>query len=138
MRKLFVITFICLTGCSEQSNKQNKYSDIILNAEEMQIAFSTGSFSTSVVSEKDRSVFLALNDVFSGNAQDCDCQHSGYIAIYSQKKVVLDVWLATSATGSGENCQFLIMKEENKNKCYKLNYRLGRYLDELFYDIKPR
>ncbi len=134
MIKLFLIILIAFTAC--KGKKQNEYTQILKTTDSVSIAFKFVD-RVSAVHKKDKWIFDAINDVLSGKPQDCSCQTTGFVEVYLKDSVALDIDFATETGGSEKGCQFLILHKGTEKKCYRLNYRLGMYFDELRNFIKP-
>jgi hypothetical protein len=134
MSKLFFIIFVSLIACNQE--KQNEYTHLIEAADSTSIGFKFED-RVSTVHKKDKWIFDAIGEVLGGKPENCSCQTTGFVEVYLKDSVVLDIDLATEAGGGGTDCQFIILNEGKESKCYKLNYRLGMYLDELRNFIKP-
>jgi hypothetical protein len=74
--------------------------------------------------------------VLNGKEENCSCESGGGISAYAKDSLMLDIEFATAA--NAKDCEFLIVKVEGKReKCYRLNYNLRNYLDDMRDFIKP-
>ena len=130
-----VTLVILLTACIGKSGKVNQYTSILQKADTLHIWFKFKD-RISAVHKGDRKLFNWINEVLNGKEENCSCEPGGGISVYAKDSLTLDIEFATAA--NAKDCEFLIIKEEGKpEKCYRLNYSLGMYLEGMRDFIKP-
>jgi hypothetical protein len=138
---ILLISLIACKGKSAPKNSSNKYTPIVQAADSIGISFkfedsAAGVYRISTLYEKDRSIINAIGNIFSNKEEACSCKAIGYLEVYAKDTITLNIPVVISSLGSGKDCTFLIIKEGDKEICYRLSYSVGRYLEELRNDMK--
>jgi hypothetical protein len=132
LRSLIMLIFFL--SCSIKKESTGKYATIIRRADKMDIAFSTGPLSVSVVPEKNKDIIAAMIELFNGKEERCSCDAKGYIGMYAKDSLLLSLWF--TMPGSMKDCAYLVIKEDSVNKCYRLNKKMEAYLSDLYDAVK--
>lgn len=130
MKRIFIILTLFLFSCNN-----DKYADIIKNADKAEFSFDfdDGPASANIT---DRKVIEEIGKVLDGKRESCVCMRTGLITIYSDGKKTMKIGMSTPAGGSTDECQYLIVQNSGDDKCYKLTYNMGMFLDELRNEVK--
>lgn len=132
----WVFFSLLFLGCSGKMEQHGPFHSLLMSADKTHIAFNFEKI-TSVVIRKEKEILNLLDIALSGKSEICKCNYTGLLGLYKRDSLLMNVWISTNGTGGTENCEYLMINEGNSQRCYKMTYRLGMYLDELYNEIKP-
>lgn len=141
MIRIIAILAVWLIACNSKSNsnsKVNKYTAVFQTADSIGISYRFADSTTTIIStiyKKDKDLLADIADVFNSKETNCSCASNGYINVYSKDTIALNIRFAIES--DGKDCAYLLVKEDGKEKCYVLTYRIGMYLSEKREFIKP-
>jgi hypothetical protein len=142
MKAWLIIGIVFLTACTDKKKPQqqtNPYTAILQQADSVDVGYVWGtrdSIRVTSIHEKDKRMFDELNKELGEEEERCSCEASGFMHVYVKDSVRLSLKFATANSGVKKDCVFVIVKDEDKPaRCYRLTYKMGMYLDELYHDI---
>jgi|GEM_PF-6820341 len=133
--KLILLSLFFI-GCSGKKEQHSQFHSLLMSADETHIAFNYEK-TTSVIIRKDKEILNLIDMVLAEENEICNCKNTGLLGLYKSDSLLLNVWISTGGTGGSKNCEYLMINEGSKQRCFRISYRLGMYLDELYNDIKP-
>jgi hypothetical protein len=134
MKWLCILSFLFVVACSTRKNNINdinEYTVILKNADSISVGYVWGtkdSIRVSSIHEKNKEIFERLNKVLGEKAEHCTCEANGFMDVYVKDSVKLSLKFVNTP-----NCIFAIIKKDGEpDKCYRLTYRMGMYLDYVY------
>lgn len=124
-RALLFVSILSIVSCSPKKQSAVDSADSIV------LTFFNGG-DTLMKSVTSKNIIKDFRTVLGGKMQEVKCSASGAVAFYSGNALVYSVYFSTDATGSNDNCQYLMLDD----KGWRLTYNVGMFLDETFSNLK--
>lgn len=141
MNKLiFFLVFI--VGCTEGKKDkgvrvyQDDRGNAFLNADKIRF-MSPGNGDTTINVKGKTGFLFGLYNTMKEKVEACDCNVTGRLQLFSKDTTLLDVWYSTGENSNGKKCQYLIIKEDGKNKCYPFTYQVEINMEHFLNNNKP-
>jgi hypothetical protein len=120
--RLLIIFSVLFSSCKRS---EKYYSQIILNADKVQIKKSSENFDTTIIASN--SILTSFAEILKNYEGNCSCEAKDEVIFFKQGVEVLKVGI----NQQDKKCTFLFITEDDKKRCYRLNYRVGMMMSEI-------